>query len=104
MSLYKRGGAWWLEFIGPDGRRVRESTGTEDKVLAQEYHDHRRVALWRIYRLGERERHIWNDAVVRWLKERAHKATIDTDKMHLRWTDRFLGGKLLDQIDRDLID
>ncbi len=57
MSLYKRGGTWWLEFIGPDGRRVRETTGAEDKVLAQEYHDHRKVELWRVYRLGERERH-----------------------------------------------
>jgi len=104
MSLYKRGGTWWLEFIGPNGRRVRESTGTEDKVLAQEYHDHRKVELWRVYRLGERERRAWNDAVVRWVKERSHKATIDTDKMHLRWVDRFLGGKMLDQIDRDLID
>lgn len=104
MSLYKRGCTWWLEFVGPDGRRIRESTGTDDKVLAQEYHDHRKVELWRVYRLGERPRHTWNEAVVRWLKERSHKATIDTDKMHLRWVDRYLGGKMLDQIDRDHID
>lgn len=104
MSLYKRGGTWWLEFFGPDGRRIRESTGTGDKVLAQEFHDHRKVELWRVFRLGEKPRRTWNEAVVKWLKERAHKATIDTDRMHLRWCDPFLGGKCLDQIDRDLID
>src|SRR5258708_4355090 len=38
------------------------------------------------------------------MKERSHKATIDTDRMHLRWADRFLGGKLLDQIDRNVVD
>ena len=104
MSLYKRGGTWWLEFVGPDGRRIRESTGTDDKVLAQEFHDHRKVELWRVFRLGEKPRRTWNEAVVKWFKERSHKATIETDRMHLRWADRFLGGKMLDQIDRDLVD
>lgn len=46
----------------------------------------------------------WNEAVVRWLKEQSHKATIQTDKTHLRWMDRFLNGKYLDAINRDLID
>jgi integrase len=42
--------------------------------------------------------------VVRWLKEQSHKATINTDKIHLRWMDRFLKGRYLDAIDRDLVD
>jgi integrase len=41
---------------------------------------------------------------VRWLKEQAHKATIETDKMHFRWLDRYLGGKMLDAITRNVID
>jgi integrase len=41
---------------------------------------------------------------VRWLKEQAHKATIDTDKIHLRWLDQFLTGKHLDTISRSMID
>ena len=46
----------------------------------------------------------WNEAVVRWLKESGHKATLGMDKAHLRWLDRFLGGKHLDEISRNLID
>lgn len=49
-------------------------------------------------------RHTWNEAVVRWLKEQSHKATIETDKIHLRWLDRFLKDKYLDAVNRDLID
>lgn len=41
---------------------------------------------------------------MRWLKEQSHKATLCTDITHLRWMDRFLKGKALDAIDRDLID
>jgi integrase len=42
--------------------------------------------------------------VVRWLKESGHKATLEMDKAHLRWLDRYLGGKSLDLISRRSID
>ena len=60
--------------------------------------------LWRIAKLGEKPRRTWNDAVVRWLKEQAHKATIETDKMHFRWLDSHLGGKPLEAISRNVVD
>jgi integrase len=104
MSLSRRGSVWWIDFVGPHGQRIRRSTGTSDKALAQEYHDQRKAELWRISRLGERPRRLWHEAVVRWLKESDHKATLDTDKMHLRWLDRFLGGWRLDEINRALVD
>lgn len=104
MSLKKRGNIWWIDVLSPSGERIRKSAGTEDETLAQEYHDRFKVELWRIARLGEKPRHTWNEAVVRWLKEQSHKATIQTDKIHLRWMDRFLNGKYLDAINRDLVD
>ena len=104
MSLRKRGSCWWIDVIAPNGERIRRSTGTSDKALAQEYHDRLKSDLWRLAKLGERPRHTWNDAVVRWLKESAHKATIGNDKVHLRWLERYLGGKQLDTISRALID
>ena len=41
---------------------------------------------------------------MRWLKEQAHKATINEDKSRFRWLDRYLGGKPLDAINRSLIE
>lgn len=104
MSLIKRGNTWWVDFVAPNGERIRRTTGTEQETLAQEFHDRLRVELWRVHRLGERPKHAWSEAVVRWLKEQSHKATIETDKIHLRWLDSFLGDKALDVINRDLID
>jgi integrase len=46
----------------------------------------------------------WDEAVVRWLKEQAHKATAGEDVTKLRWLHPFLGGKHLEDIDRALID
>lgn len=104
MSIVKRGNHWWIDVVAPNGQRIRRSTGSDKEELAQEYHDKLKVELWRVYRLGERMRHTWNEAVVRWLKEQSHKATIETDKIHLRWLDRFLKDVYLDAINRDLID
>ncbi len=104
MSLRKRGGIWWIDFVAANGQRVRQSTGTANRSLAQEFHDKVKAESWRIAKLGEKPRRTWNDAVVRWLKESGHKATLKMDKLHLRWLDPFLGGKSLDEISRSLVD
>src|SRR5512147_911297 len=112
MSLRKRGSTWWIDFVGPDGRRVRQSTGTEQKALAQEYHDRLKTQMWEQARLGiqpeatlsTQTRHTWKEAAVRWIKEASHKATIEMDKAHLRWLDQFLNGKYLDEVTRDQVD
>jgi integrase len=104
MSLRKRNTVWWIDFVAPNGQRVRQSAGTDNKTLAQELHDKLKAEAWRITKLGDRPERSWNDAVVRWLKEQSHKATIETDKIHLRWLDRHLGGKSLETISRTMID
>lgn len=104
MSLRKRGTVWWVDFNAPNGERIRRSAGTDSKALAQELHDKLKAEVWRISKLGERPRRLWNDAVVQWLKEQSHKASIEADKIHLRWLDKHLGGRYLDSISRPLID
>jgi len=104
MPLFKRGSTWWVDVIAPNGERIRRTTGTDSKTLAQEFHDNLKAELWRVSKLGDRPRRTWNDAVVRWLKEQAHKATIETDKIHLRWLDPHLTGKCLEAISRSMID
>jgi integrase len=104
MSLRKRGGCWWIDVVAPDGERVRRTAGTANKAQAKEFHDRLKSELWRISKLGEKPRRIWNDAVVRWLEEQAHKATAKEDVTKLRWLDSHLRGKDLTFINRALID
>jgi site-specific recombinase XerD len=42
--------------------------------------------------------------VVRWLREQAHKASIEDDKDKLRWLERHLANRELETINRGLID
>ena len=104
--LYKRSNSrfWWCKFTAPDGGRVQKSTRTVDKREAQEFEDRLRASLWRVTQLGDKPRRTWQEAVVRWAREAAHKRTLDADLAHLRWTDRWLGKRHLDEINRDLLD
>lgn len=104
MAIRKRGHVWWIDFVAPTGERIRRTTETDNKAQAQELHDKLKAEVWRIGKLGERPRRIWNEAVVRWLKEQGHKASIESDKIHLRWLHKHLAGRDLEVINRQLID
>ena len=104
MSLRKRGSCWWVDVVAPNGERIRRTAGTANKALAQELHDRLKSELWRVAHLGDKPRRTWNEAVVRWLKEQAHKATAKEDVAKLRWLDQYLGGKDLQTITRPLLD
>lgn len=90
--------------MSPSGERIRRTAGTDSKILAQEFHDKLKAELWRVEKLGDRPLRTWNEAVVRWLHEQSYKATIEEDKAKLRWLDHYFGGKLLNEISRNLID
>lgn len=104
--LYRRPNSrhWWVRITTPDGREVRKSSGTEVKKDAEEYEATLKTQLWRQARLGEKPRHTWQEAVVRWVMETGHKASHEDDLCHLRWLDQHLTGKQLENVDRDAID
>ena len=106
MSLIKRkkSSVWWIDFVAPNGERIRRSTATADRKEAAELHDKLKSEVWRVQRLGDRPKRIWQDAVVRWLREQAHKASLGDDKRMLRWLHRFLVDRELESINRTLVE
>lgn len=106
MSLYQRDDSpyWWVK-ITHRGRTVRQSCGTADAEKARELHDRLKASLWDEVHLGKKPERTWKEAVLRWIAESKEvKASHQTDLMHLRYLDRFLGGKRLSEIDRTLLD
>jgi integrase len=103
--LYRRSktGPWWCRII-VNKQEIRRSTGTKDKALAEQYEAKLKRELWGQSHLGERQRHSWQEAVIRWLAETEHKRSREDDLCHLRWLDPHLGGLMLDDIDRNRID
>lgn len=106
MPIYRRkGSSLWYFDINVNGRRVRQSTGTEDRKKAQEYHDRLKAQLWEQERLGTKRRYTWREAVVRYIREATAegKASLENDQHALRWLDPHLGDKHLDEIDKAMV-
>jgi integrase len=104
MSFKKRGKVYHIDVTTPSGERIRRSVKTESKEQAEEFHDRLKAEAWRVQKLGERPKRLWEDAVVRWLKETSHKASHEGDKGKLRWLDAHLAGMELTNINRAVID
>lgn len=102
MSLYKRGNIWFYD-LHHGGKRLQKSTGTTDKVKAQEYHDRLKASLWEQERLGVKSRYSWQQAAGRWIEETSHKATHKEDIAKLKWLHSLLGELMLDEITLDVI-
>ncbi len=104
MSLYKRkdSSVWWVK-LHLSGKVVQKSTGTADKVKAQEFHDRLKTSLWEQERLGVKPRYSWQQAAGRWIEESSHKATHHQDVAKLKWLHSILGDLMLDVITLDVI-
>lgn len=103
MALYKRNDVWWID-ISHDGRRIQKSSGTSDKLAAQQLHDKIKAELWRVSRLDEKPHYTWEEAVIRWVEESQHKRSLDDDKSQFRWLHPHLNGQHLHTLTRDKID
>lgn len=104
MALWNRAGIYYVKLAAPDGTLLRRSTGTSDRRKAQEYHDRLKAELWDLAYLKKKPKRTWDEAALRWLREKAHKKSYRDDVTRIRWFTRHLRGRTLDQVSRGLID
>lgn len=102
MSIRLRNGVYQVDIITAGGKRIRRSTGTANKIEAQEFHDKIKYELWRVERLGEKPNRSWDEAAVRWIKEMSHKKSIESDICKIRILTKFRG-MLLNDMSRDFV-
>ena len=105
MSLYRRKDSpnWWGEFRIPGRKALQESSGTTDRIAAQEWHDRKQAGLWRESRLGDRPARTWKAAVIRWAEECGDKADARNDATKFKWFEAHFGKLTLDQMTRDVV-
>ncbi|KHT21039.1 integrase [Pectobacterium brasiliense] len=103
MSIKQRNGVWHCDFTAPDGKRIRQSLGTEDRREAQELHDKLKADSWRTARLGDAPVKLFEEACVRWLREKEHKRSLDADKSKITFFLEHFRGCELASITNDKI-
>lgn len=97
MSIYRRNETWYCD-IAHDGRRIRESLGTTDKVEAQRRHDELRASLWQ--ETAAPHRRPLKDAARAWLEDGRRS---EKDTYRLRRILETLGNDPLDTITADTV-
>lgn len=103
MLIKRKDSANWYVKFEIDGRKIYRSTGTEDKEKAQAVAVRLYSEIFGQAKLGQKQRYLWQDAVIRWLSESENRS-IETEKYHLRWLGQYLDNKYLDEITQDTVE
>ncbi len=96
-GLILRGGVWHIE-KRLNGRRIRESTGSTDRVEAEQYLVRRLEEIRQASVYGVRPSRIWREAALRYAREYAHKRSIKRDVQDLKALDPHIGKLPINQV------
>ena len=102
MSIRKnKYGVWQIDFTTPSGQRIRSSSGTTDKRLAQELHDKLKAESYKVERLNKQPERTVEEALIRFLEDAEHQKDLETKIHHAQyWRDR-IGHKNLSSLTSD---
>lgn len=78
----------------------RHFSGTTDKKEAQELHDKLKHEAWRVARMGERPRRVFEEAAARYPRERAGTTDYDDRVAHIRYFRGFFAGRDISTLTR----
>ena len=104
-GIYRRpdSGFWWICATLPNGKRVRQSAGTEIRADAEAYLAKLRLDAYRETHFCIRPQRSWQEAVVRYLElKRGLRSFSDVQRI-CRFLDPYLGSMMLNQINGDVI-
>jgi len=104
-GIYRRQDSryWWISTTLPNGKRLRQSTGTEQRSEAEAFLAKLKLDSYREIHFGIKPQRSWQEAVVRFL---AIKATLRDVKGYqgiCRRLHEYLGDFTLNQINGDVI-
>jgi integrase len=104
-GLYRRRDSrfWWVDVALPDGRRICQSTRTEDRKEAQALVAKLKSEAFREAAFGIKPKRSWQQAVVRYLEVKASLRSVRDVRRICRILHPILGNKLLTEIDGDVV-
>ncbi len=104
-GIYRRpdSGSWWINATLPNGKRVRQSAGTEVREDAEAYLAKLKLDAYREAFFGIKPQRSWQEAVVRYLELKRGLRSYSDVRRICRTLDPYLGSMMLNQITGDVI-
>ena len=100
-KLYKRKKVWHYRILRSG---IRRTTGTEIRALAEEKARKAAEEYYKVSKLGNKPRKTWKEAAVKRLKSKTGKPSFQQEQISLRWLDKHLRNKYLDEITDEVIE
>lgn len=94
---------WWINATLPNGRRIRQSARTKERIEAEAYLAKLKHEAYLENYLGVKPKRSWQEAVVRYLTIKSNLRSINDVSRILRKLDRYLGHLMLNDITGDVI-
>ncbi|GJL74732.1 MAG: integrase [Nitrosomonas sp.] len=94
---------WWIATTLPNGKRIRQSAGTESRQDAEALLAKIRLEAFREHHFGIKPQRTWQEAVVRYLTVKASLKSYRDVQRICRMLDPYLGKLTLNQINGDMI-
>ncbi len=104
-GIYRRpdSSVLWINATLPNGKRVRQSAGTDIKEDAEAYLAKLKLDAYRESHFGIKPQRSWQEAVVRYLElKRTLRSFSDVQRI-CRFLDPYLGSMMLSQINGDVV-
>ena len=104
-GIYRRGDSryWWINATLPNGQRVRQSAGTENREEAEALLAKIKLDAYRGHHFGIKPQRSWQDAAVRYLELKTSLRSFADVQRTMRFLDPYLGHLTLDQVNGDLV-
>lgn len=104
-GIYRRPDSkfWWISATLPNGKRLRQSAGTEDRESAEALLAKLTLDAYKEAHFGFKPERSWQEAVVRYLAVKAMLRSFSDVKRICRMLDPYLGHLNLSQINGDVI-
>ena len=104
-GIYRRSDSryWWISCTLPNGKRIRQSAGTEDRNEAEALLAKLTLDAYREQHFGIKPQRSWQEAVVRFLEVKSHLKDAKNYRGLCRQLHVYLGGMMLNQINGDTV-
>ncbi|WP_439257092.1 tyrosine-type recombinase/integrase [Lonepinella sp. BR2271] len=102
MSIRKnKYGIWQIDLTTPFGERLRCSSKTADKKLAQELHDKLKHEAWQVAKLNKKPERTVEQALIRFLEAAENQKDLETKIQHAKYWRAALGQRLISSLTSD---
>src|SRR5690349_19153232 len=104
-GIYRRPDSryWWIDVALPNGRRIRQSSGSTDREEVEALVAKLKVDAFKEAHFGAKPKRSWQETVVRYLEVKKSLRSSRDVKRICRVVHPILGDKLLAEIDGDAI-